>query len=386
MPHRCPPAICSVHAVALLLLLSSPASATSTRILSLGGDGDYFEDEHNVLFWPGSLPDYPNVGILELGDVLAEDGDRAAPVRQGGGVHFRLEQAGRWGTAALYLSEAGKSEQVPGTLTAAWARAFGDLQLGLLGSWSRFAEPGEGPDMWQEESGIGIGLRADLGEHVYGDMAAVWYGTDRFYGGAVEEGRWGSYVWRLRLFLGLRENLAVVPLLENTGQAHLAWREDLGVPMATDLDARRTRVGLGLNVLPDADNLLVASYEYRWGKEDYGRSPWYGLYLEENKLARHILRLGVESRQLAWLTLRGSVRQEMMHDERWTHFGGGLVYREDAKEPRLELSLGLGLHLGAFDADLLVNDKAPFSLGSFLTGAGQEEAVNFTSVTLAYTF
>jgi hypothetical protein len=386
MPRQQAPSPVFLLALALGLLLSSAAGATSTRILSLGGDGEYLEDEHNVLFWPGSLPDYPNVGILELGDVLAEGDDWSAPVRQGGGVHFRLARSGRWGTGALYLSEAREGERLPGTWTAAWARACGGLQLGLLGSWSRFAETAGGQETWQEDSAVGLGLRAGLGERIYGDLAGVWYGTDRDYGGAKEEGRWGSYAWRLRLFVGLRESVALVPFVENAGRGHLAWREDLGDPTATDLDARLTRAGLGLNVLPDADNLLVASYEYRWGKEDYSRSPWYGLYLEENRLARHVLRLGAESRQLAWLTLRGAVRQEIPHDERSTHFGGGLVYREDSRDPQLELSVGIGLHLGAFDADLLVNDKAPFSLGSFLTGAGQDESVNFTSATLSYTF
>jgi hypothetical protein len=373
--------------LALGLLLSAPASATSTRILSLGGDGEYLEDEHNVLFWPGSLPDYPNVGILELGDVLAEGDDWSSPVRQGGGVHFRLARSDRWGTGALYLSEAREGEQLPGTWTALWACTCEGLQLGLLGSWSRFAETVGGQDAWQEDTAVGLGLRADLGGRLYGDLAGVWYGTDRDYGGgAVEEGRWGSYAWRLRLFIGLRDNVAAVPFFENAGRDHLAWREDLGDPPVTDLDARLTRAGLGLNVLPDADNLLVASYEYRWGKEDYSRLPWYGLSLEENRLARHVLRLGAESRQLAWLTLRGAVRQEIRDDERATHFGGGFEYRQDFRDPTLELSVGIGLHLGAFDLDLLVNDKAPFSLGFFLTGAGQEEDVNFTSATLSYTF
>ncbi len=51
-----------------------------------------------------------------------------------------------------------------------------------------------------------------------------------------------------------------------------------------------------------------------------------------------------------------------------------------------DLTLGLGLHLGELDADFLLNDDAPFNLGSLVTNAGAGEASTFSSVSLAYRF
>jgi len=59
---------------------------------------------------------------------------------------------------------------------------------------------------------------------------------------------------------------------------------------------------------------------------------------------------------------------------------------ENSEKPRLDLNLGLGLHFGAFDADFVFNDDAPFSLGQLLLGAGYQRTSNFTSITLRYAF
>ena len=54
--------------------------------------------------------------------------------------------------------------------------------------------------------------------------------------------------------------------------------------------------------------------------------------------------------------------------------------------PDLDLNLGCGLHFGAFDADFVFNDNAPFALGQFLIGTGEDRGSNFTSITLKYSF
>ncbi len=63
--------------VGLFLLPAADTLATSSRIRSLGGSSGYFEDDHNVLRWFGSLPEYGNLAVVELGtfDLDADDDD-----------------------------------------------------------------------------------------------------------------------------------------------------------------------------------------------------------------------------------------------------------------------------------------------------------------------
>jgi hypothetical protein len=135
--------------------------------------------------------------------------------------------------------------------------------------------------------------------------------------------------------------------------------------------------------------MLLFSYEYRQGKEKFAahENPLDLLGLE-NTFHEHQLRLGLESRVLSWLTLRGGARQ-VIPDLNFT-----AVYDNSGAEdqtvggfedPQLDLNLGLGFHFGAFDADFAFNDIAPFSLGYFITG-GSEGDHNFTSITLQYVF
>ena len=48
--------------------------------------------------------------------------------------------------------------------------------------------------------------------------------------------------------------------------------------------------------------------------------------------------------------------------------------------------LGLGLHFGPFDADLVFNDTTPFGLGYLLTGGQDGQDTGFSSITLGYRF
>lgn len=384
-----------------LLMLAPVTRATSTRITSLGGDGDYFADSLHVVRWFGCLPDYPNLGILELGELGEAEADAGdAPVRQGAGFHHRLDGVGQWGTVAVYLSAVDEAGQVPGTVTTAWARAFGRWQVGLFHSWTRIWQSAEQQtssnlSRVEENRVCGLGLRAELGERLYGDLAGEWIGTNREYVDTAadlrqkETGAWQSFAWRWRLFIGLGDRIVLVPVVAHTRQVHLT--SVMGPPQVAFRDGRLTSVGLGINVFPDSDNMLLVSYERRLGAEDYlpaQMSAPDSPHLE-NSYRSHRLRVGLESRVLSWLTLRGGALQVVPDHEFAVHFrwdGSTSTSLSYEGEPRLELTVGLGLHFGAFDADFAISDGAPFSFGHFLTGAGESERQHFSAITLAYHF
>jgi hypothetical protein len=388
-------------AVALLLLTASvgSVSASSTRLTSLGGDGDYLEDSHNVLRWFGSLPDFGNLAVLELGDLQEEeaDGELPMPSNQGAGGHFYLDSRGRFGTVAFYVSEVASAGQVPGTVTAIWSRTFDPVQVGLFSNWTDREGPAGEADLGllkaEEDWAVGIGLRAELAARVYGDLAAELRGTGRRLGGfqaPVEElDSWEGHSWRVRLFVGVTEKVALVPVVDYFLEDHLDLLERFGVP--ADRRAHQTRLGIGLNYFPDPDNMILVSYEYRDSKETFQPLPLESSSLLgfESRVGSHRLRFGLESRVLPWLTLRGGAMQAVPERDEirtvWSPTGPDRQV-EELGTPEMALSLGLGVHFAEFDADLVFSGRSPFSLGHFLTGSAEDGTANFSSITLTYRF
>jgi hypothetical protein len=390
----------------LCLLLPVTGGATSSRILSLGGDGDYFEDEHNVLRWFGSLSDYRDIVVVELGDI--QNGEATAEqdaVSQGAGLHYGLDGRGVWGTVAVYVSDARRGGRAPGDFALLWSRRWGRLQAGFYYSYygttriEYTSGPGTVEPNYMDQT-LGLGVRAELQERFYFDLAGEWMNTDReyFIGEAHDlqaENAWDSFAIRVRGFYGVTDRVALVPLLSHRKSDHLSFAESLD--QVGDWDARTSRLGVGVSVFPDSDHMLLGSWEYRWLKEDHaGRPvPAAEAWLSERCGDGHILRLGMESRLASWLSLRAGARQVVLEERhRLDRIGSAMPANGKApdvrdsvrKDPELDLAVGLALHLGSFAADFVFNDDAPFSFGYLFTGAGQTESHTFTSITLSYTF
>lgn len=394
---------CSLVWLLILGLLTvGEALATSTRIQSLGGEGDYFEDDFNVLRWYGSLPGYGDQAVLELGDILLNGSAANEVFHQGAGAHVELGAEGMFGSGALYVSDVTDPFQVPGTLSLLWARAWGAIQPGIAFQWSRVEDTQGEAESFLARKGtnttLGLALRWDLATRAYLDLGADLIGTRRRITGQADADHsftqeqelvWQSYSLRGRAFWGVADAVALVPLIDHERQEHLTVPWQL-VHLPANRDMYLTRLGLGVNVFPDGDNLLVFSYEYSTTTQNLAFQPNpLGLAHWEGRTQNHRLRLGFESRVTSWLTLRGGARQDIPNlDVTVTVTDGeqneALVVT--AADPDLDLNLGCGLHFGAFDADLVFNEKAPFALGQFLIGTGGERNNNFTSITLKYGF
>lgn len=392
------PAFAGALALALALALAAaPAAASWTRALSLGGDADYFEDAGNVLSWYGSLPSYGGLARLELGD--REDGIGGWTASRAVGVHCRLDRAGRWGTAGLYLFPAEGGEDRPGSWAALYGRRLGGGQVGCLFGqrWGEFEATGD-PDGHHEslrDVTAGLGARWDLGEGAYLDLAGTWRGAWRRYADArtsvyQDERSWGSFALRARLFLRGGETVVLVPVAEYRRDDRLA-DAGYGRPFPA-LDAWRSRFGLGLNLLPDEDLLGLFSLEWRRGRASLGPAGGAGLPEFAGRYDLLVARLGLEARARPWLTLRaGAVGTD--------HFRGGeQLLRQAGLRRQFDLALGVGCHLGSLDLDLLLNDEAPFDLAGLAGDGGDAEGGHgpqagddglegaFTSVALTYFF
>lgn len=367
-------------------LASTPLHATTARITSLGG-GDFLEDDHNVQRWYGSLGDYPNLFLLEAGHFTLPEGwhdDNGHRVSGPGlGAHLALDEAGRWGTMAMFINGHGDDVD-PGSLardrmgttwSAMWNRSFGAVQPTLMVRHG--ADTGESvieggmPDTlvrsWDRaRTEFGLGLRWDISDGAYLDFAGeirhhseqTTVGDEVLTVPGPEFTSTGSYGLRTRAFIRANPTLAVVPMVE-----YLHEDRPLAAPSpiaGLHLDGYLIKLGTGLNWYPDPDHFLVLSMDYVHGETTYLVTPEGGNPVIEDSSRWNSVsfNLGFESRFQYWLTFRGSLRYEpvdmmVLDPADLQNFATFMV------------NFGAAIQLGNYDLDLAVTDQEPRSVTGY---------------------
>jgi len=185
-----------------------------------------------------------------------------------------------------------------------------------------------------------------------------------------------------------------VPLLDHRRDDRPLLSDALGAP--ADQQAWQSSLGLGLNLLRDPDNLLLASGEWRWGTEEHRRlrgraSSWD---YDASDLDYHEIhaRVGMETRVLPWLSLRGSLQYLRLQQEQRL-LRGDLVHGDPDRwaesqviEVRTPITLGCALHAGAFQADLVFNGHWSEPPGTLPFGARPLATSTFSGLSLRYLF
>lgn len=376
--------------LSLLGMLATPAFATSSRVAAMGGGDDYFEDVNNVLRWYGSLASYGGTALFEYQESRDSDWD---PDRQKSATLIAdLGPDGRWGVGGLFLFD----EDPDDVLRLAWGRRLGPVQIGFQfrsfweSVWTSYQ--GSSEPMSVTDWTYGLGARWELGPRAYLDAAGELIRAVREVvpEDADPETSSGSdsFGMRIRLFKGLSDVTAVVPLLEYRRFIHTVPSfEGLGTSGVYDMDRREISLGVGWNHLPDDDTLLVGSFTY--GHHDTGlrnaRYVWDVQAFDEIRHRYH-MRFGVERRMLSWLTLRAGVWQRLESIETRRQVFSGMVFQtSETDEHDMALSLGAAVHVGPFDADLVLNDQTPFNLGGFVAQT-PESGSTWNRITLQYVF
>lgn len=383
----------------MLVCLGFDALASESRIQAMGAAGDYMEDSRNTLQWYGTIPAYGDILCLELGTLAQETG--SSRLRDSSlGLNLDLGDKGRLGTAGFNLTGSNDANPQGSSAGLHWGighhHQFGMMVRFRDAEAASEREPGGYRNLRVERDlTLGAGLRLDLGELTYLDFAGDLTGTDRKLvddGWLIldDQGNYNTWSCRMRVFRSLGTRLAVVPYWSVTDREQ-GWLDPQGAFSAALLERDR-RVGLGLNYFPDADSMILIAVEY--GDISGSLTPTFSI-LPHSVLTwnseSYTFVIGLESRLRSWVSFRAGARAfygtredypplTTLADYDPATYGRGYVERG------MDLSLGLALHLGRFDLDLVVNSEPIFHLGNILTGDEGSEQANISCVSLTYLF
>jgi len=373
----------------MILLLPATVHGSAARLLALGGDGSYLEDNRGVLRWYGSVVDHAGYAQIESGlfdqdGYLRLHGHRLTGPALGGVVALGGDTPrtalGAWlatrgaatdpGSMALDLLE------TTGTLLA--GHVLGRVALGA--SWRHGTAGETWPDAWSRvtdltRDDLGLGARIDLGPEAYLDVAGEWRrvtATTTVNDDPTSYTRTatGSYGVRTRLFMALSDQLVLTPLVEYIRDER-DWASD---EQPAGVDGTAWRMGCGLTWLPDPDQMVVFSAEHR-GAETRGSLDTGSTHVGgELDTTAWILRAAAELRAGAFWSLRTSLGVE----------GTSIQARpENLVETIVPVAVGLALHAGHWDLDLGLSSHAPAGTAGFRADL---EGSTWMNATLSATF
>ncbi len=380
---------------ATLALAAAPAAATDARVRSLGGLADAFEDDSNALRWPGSLMDY--AGQASLG--LSEEQDGALSTF--GGANVGLDADRRWGVLGLAFADQLPDGERGGYFSAGYAHRLGPVNAALTfrgTTYGTAANPAGDAEFTNDARYMhswGVGARADLADGIYVDAAAELVRSELEYdddalGISVHELSSDSHAWRLRGFARVSDKVVLVPHVSYGHDVRPTVSDALGG--VADLSGWDTLAGLGVNALLDPDNLVLVSLEYLSLQRD-----WSARYPEQTTfdagwrdMWQFVVRVGLESRVQPWLTLRAGAVYRRQTDE-W-YLGEALPGGATDYDYRwnvgvaVPVSVGIGLHFGAFDGDLAVHDGGLLATDELPAGLEETDDGAVIAATLRYGF
>ena len=390
--------------ISLVLLLASltfsSALGGTARMVALADQGGYFSDPAQSLRWYSSLVDYPDLAVFELGDVVKGQHEvlgREGLIGHGAGGHFQLDAAGHFGTLAVYFQDHLDFGPTDGAFSAIWARKWGTWRLGLGGRFTTYGVSRSGEMIGdridsQYLHSYGLGVGKQLSTRLQVEMAGEILNSQASQAGALYYLRptdeWSSFGLRIRARYEINEQLSLIPMIDYSRDDRVVLGGEVGVPVG--LDAHVTDLGLGLNLQPDSDHLLILSAEYRQGRENQDRHPFSGRVSTWRKGGRDyyqiLLRSALEWTATPWLTLRAGARYIRVHDEQsLSDFSGisgsQLFFHELVTTP---ISLGVGVRQGRWTMDFSYNDTAPWPADHFGQAAYDAEGQGYSSLTLSW--
>jgi hypothetical protein len=389
-----------VLSVLFVVAAAAPLMATDARQESMAFVGNYIEDDYNIFTWYATLPSYSNMVWIGMQDLNRNDGNDMFYYL---GASYGLGSENKYGTIAMFLYDysVGISpmtyspwEEGPGVFsqsldnkfTMLYAYPMEKMSLGLFFSRADRAAKNEGEELTTAQeyhyayTTLGAGLRFDMGEKVYTDVAVdlnIGSFKDNFneysgYGEVTADAN-KMYGFRGRMFYQWNETITWVP--------YASFRMFDFSLKADSTDFADTHfgdkgmmfnIGLGANIKVNEDNLLVFALE-PYGYEKYEPSnPPTGETGEFKVTTMPRLFLALESDVKDWLTLRAGASKDLYKDESKHEMQGVVPDKSTFTGTSFDFYLGLGFHVADFDIDAVIDNQLPMHLGYWLTGYGRD--------------
>jgi hypothetical protein len=413
-------------------LLSMPAAATETRVLSLSGASDYVWDNSNIFIFPSVGPLYYRSMVAELGD---EGGDVAS---QSSVWLLYSNEEQSFGAAGLAVNHhsAGYGrlldflvpvrndtfsvdiisrlqdrglgqhlmgiEQPKASFDLLYSRKFGKITGGILfgrSAWSgldSYSGEERKADAGITELGLGIGYepRENLRADATVSFSHFSFGSSYSYSGqdsAQEFISDGSQrlAFDSRIFYALNEDMVIVPRLK-AGYTGLAYRYTQNGDTNSAVGGEETTefiLGCGWNYQFRNHLKLIAGLDVGYSKSLLEDSLVVGSpgEIKENitEWTFPAFHLGMEANLANWITARLGASQRVVSVKHNLDFIDGTSSRSESSEQPYQLNMGLTLKAGNLNLDLLVNPELLYSGGNIASGSKTWPA---TSAALSYRF
>jgi hypothetical protein len=380
----------------LVVAMTAPvAMATTARVNSLAGTGDYLNDDSNVFRWYGTLPSYSNLVMAEVGTLYNGEYGSWTAGHHALGVTRSCGEEGKYGTWGIFLFDylsdnvfysqvnplgtpdyAGFYQGIPevpvNKFAIQWGKEFDGLAVGLgfsrsdEGRENKTVDPAD-PKYNISFTTFGAGIRTDVGENAYADIAATLGLAGGGMTDSTEFDKKMSLDFAGRLFWEWKDYATVVPVV-NFGMYEYAMdkgNQYFNGEYGHGEKDTHFNIGAAVNMDVNTNNLLLFGLEVgmdKWepSKPDTNAADW----AESKAWWLPSIFLGLETDVKPWLTVRVASRKTL-----WKYtekqFDGGEDMETGAD---FDWFLGCGFHVAEFDVDCELGPELPFSMGYWLTG------------------
>lgn len=368
----------NVLVIAGLAVLSTNAFASKARVQALGQDSvrgsEYIADSRNVFRNPAALNETKNYLVTEWGSTSDVDSD-SAPRAEGG--FFREMGAFNYG---LYLGNEGSNNANRTGSATSFLPQDNALDLFLAGDmgvkWGARLHYAGGKDeatttgVNKKNTAYGIGLGVVAGAiEGYANVDI----SDKSEGATLQNDEWklkpsylvgGSYTWTDYTFFASYENTKADQRLANVNTTQKTSEIIVGAGRTMEINPT-ARVFGDLQLQMGSDTNITAT-----GKTKRNFLP---------------LTLGMEADATSWLTLRGSVSQNLILNETKNPAGKKVSERNSTT-----VAAGGTLNFGKLKVDGLIGTTPASRAGTTVTGNTNEGVLStdnlMTKVAVSYWF
>ena len=377
----------TILVLSLVLLISSAALATDTRVLTMGDNNLILLDEANIELFPSRIVDYPNLAVAEM----SSDDMRSF------GVHWKF-QKNKPCVLGTYLYNDGMetSEYAPISppwgenqrIDLFWGTKLGDNKVGVHLGRVYSSDKDEAPDDKDERllsiTKLGVGLTPDGDKY---DVAAELEFLGWTHKGTKDDNSAyditdpkGNMTFSLlaRTFRKMNENCTMIPHIGfETGKYEydqFDTSDEYAFLHREKNDVMRFTLGSGIEYTPAANVLAVMDFGIMYDKVKTTITADDASTVERTVSTWSIpfFKMGFDADVFRWLDVRFGATSywNSETDDQTT------ANRKDSRRwPDNETYLGFGLHWSRLHVDVQTDPE--LFLDGFNFISGQSNRMNF---------